>query len=245
MNVMLGTLDVSKLSGWLNAVALCRVEREHAKRGEVRAGRRQDGGAVAAQDACRGRTRLEIGRRGGGRAYHEHGVDGYDVGRVKAQRLVERRGTLSSRKGSMRSGARCGLGGGWAVERRRRKMRAGEGPTGDWAQGRRRAHRKHGAHGCDLGRVEAQRLIECRRALPSRKGSMRSLAGCWPGEGRTVERRRRMQCAGECLTGGWAQGRRGAHRKHVGHVCDARRVKTERLVESRRALRCRGSGGEW
>ena len=41
MLLMSVTLDVSKLSGWLNAHASCRVERRaHAMRGEARAGRR-------------------------------------------------------------------------------------------------------------------------------------------------------------------------------------------------------------
>eukprot|EP00964_Phaeocystis_antarctica_P030330 scaffold17120_cov41-Phaeocystis_antarctica.AAC.3 len=31
------------------------------------------------------------------------------------------------------------------------------------------AHLEHPAHGCDAGRVEAQRLVELRRGLPSRK----------------------------------------------------------------------------
>ncbi len=48
------TLDVSKLSGWLNAVALCREsKRGHTKRGEVRVGRLEDGGSAVAQVACR------------------------------------------------------------------------------------------------------------------------------------------------------------------------------------------------
>ncbi len=32
------------------------------------------------------------------------------------------------------------------------------------------AHPKHLTHGCDAGRVEAQRLVERLRLLPSRKG---------------------------------------------------------------------------
>ena len=40
MSYMFLTLEVSKLSGWLNADALCRVERRgHTLRGEVRRGR--------------------------------------------------------------------------------------------------------------------------------------------------------------------------------------------------------------
>eukprot|EP00964_Phaeocystis_antarctica_P163523 scaffold139844_cov57-Phaeocystis_antarctica.AAC.1 len=34
---------------------------------------------------------------------------------------------------------------------------------------RRGTHVKHAAHVCDAGRVEAQRLVELRRALPSRR----------------------------------------------------------------------------
>ena len=36
---MLVTLDVSKLSGWLNADAYCQVKKKHSKRGDMRAGR--------------------------------------------------------------------------------------------------------------------------------------------------------------------------------------------------------------
>ena len=47
------TLDVSKLSGWLNAHAYCRVERRggYATRGEVRAGEAEGRGAAAAHAA--------------------------------------------------------------------------------------------------------------------------------------------------------------------------------------------------
>ena len=36
-------------------------------------------------------------------------------------------------------------------------------------QGTRGAHREHAVHGRDLGRVEAERLVELVRVLPSRK----------------------------------------------------------------------------
>ena len=57
MRVMSVTLDVSKLSGWLNAVALCRVERRACDAGrEMRAGEAGGRGAMTAQAACtRGR----------------------------------------------------------------------------------------------------------------------------------------------------------------------------------------------
>ena len=46
-----------------------------------------------------------------------------------------------------------------------------EGSRG--GQGTRRAHLKHPGHVRDAGRVEAQRLVERRRVLPSQKGGMR------------------------------------------------------------------------
>ena len=52
MDCIVVTLDVSKLSGWLNAVALCRAEGKH-KRADVRVGRREGvKGAAAAHAAC-------------------------------------------------------------------------------------------------------------------------------------------------------------------------------------------------
>ena len=60
------TLDVSRLSGWLNALAFCRVEGEAWEEDNMPAGRLGVGWEAAAQAACRGRSRLETGRRGTG-----------------------------------------------------------------------------------------------------------------------------------------------------------------------------------
>ena len=50
----------------------------------------------------------------------------------------------------------------------------GEGPTqGCGGQGTRGAHGEHAVHGRDLGRVEAERLVERRRALRGRKAGVR------------------------------------------------------------------------
>ena len=50
----------------------------------------------------------------------------------------------------------------------------GEGPTQVQApEGTRGAHPEHEAHVRDLGRVEAERLVERLRDLPSRKAGMR------------------------------------------------------------------------
>ena len=53
------TLEVSKLSGWLNADAVCRESKGgHTVRGEVRPGRRR---ATAAHAACRRGLDCELG----------------------------------------------------------------------------------------------------------------------------------------------------------------------------------------
>ena len=58
----------------------------------------------------------------------------------------------------------------------------GEGPTqGCGGQGTRGAHKEHAVHVRDLGRVEAERLVERRRVLPSRKGGMQRGERCGPG----------------------------------------------------------------
>ena len=51
MTAIFVTLDVSKLSGWLNADAYCRVKRKH-KRADVRVERREGVGAAAAAHAA-------------------------------------------------------------------------------------------------------------------------------------------------------------------------------------------------
>ena len=58
----------------------------------------------------------------------------------------------------------------------------GEGPTqGCGGQGTRGAHCEHVAHARDLGRVEAERLVERRRDLPSGKAGMRFMKRYGPG----------------------------------------------------------------
>ena len=70
--------------------------------------------------------------------------------------------------GVVRAGGQVGLG----RRRPKRYMRV-------WARARLRgAHRKHVAHDYDAGGVEAQRLIERLRVLPSHKGGIRCRARC-------------------------------------------------------------------
>ena len=50
------TLDVSKMSGWLNALADCRVERRGCEVGRGAAREARGRGATAAKAACTGRA---------------------------------------------------------------------------------------------------------------------------------------------------------------------------------------------
>jgi len=78
----------------------------------------------------------------------------------------------------------CVPGGG--REGTRRQRRHARGPTqGPGAKGTRGAHLEHEAHVSDAGGVKAQRLVEGRRALPSRREGMRCGGERWePGGGR-------------------------------------------------------------
>ena len=88
-------------------------------------------GAVTAQAVCMGSRwggpDLEVGGTRGAHAEHEARV--CDLGRIKAQRLVEGPRALPTRKEGIRCGARCGSGGERTVGRRWRKRREGLGPT--------------------------------------------------------------------------------------------------------------------
>ena len=189
-------LEVSKLSGWLNAFASC----YEAERGAP-ARRRKGHGAGAVQAACTRMARQKAGAEGTGGAHKEHGVHVRDLGRVEAQRLVERRRVLPSRKEGMRCGVKCGpgeraWGGGGASG-----MHGGRARLKAAGQGTRGAHPEHAVHGRDLGRVESQRLVERRRVLPSRKEGMRCGAKCGPadGRGRPGHARSARRTCGPCV----------------------------------------------
>eukprot|EP00964_Phaeocystis_antarctica_P153608 scaffold121952_cov65-Phaeocystis_antarctica.AAC.1 len=128
------TLEVSKLSGWLNVDAYCRMPKEgRAMRGEVQTGRPEvagDRGARSVQE----RARLQIGSRVRGGAHVEHAVHVRDAGGVEAQRLVERRRELpraERRACDAGRGADRQAGGGG---RPRCTQRAAEGSAADWEQ---------------------------------------------------------------------------------------------------------------
>ena len=89
---------------------------------------------------------------------------------------------LPSRKGSVRCGARCaGPGGGRGRQRPNTQVAR---TTRDWrvlGAGHKRgggAHLEHEFHARGAGRDEAQRLVESRRFLPSRKQGVRCRARC-------------------------------------------------------------------
>ena len=89
------TLDVSRLSGWLNAYAFCRVEGKAWEEDNMRAGRLwRFGGGGGKQ--CAGEIQTEDEERVMRGAHLEHVLHICDTGRVEAQRLVERTRILPS-----------------------------------------------------------------------------------------------------------------------------------------------------
>ena len=125
MLYMLVTLDVSKLSGWLNTYALCMCRKEGMR--------------------CGGEVR-DVGA--GGHTKRDARWDGWweGLGLIRED-LVQEWVVIV--------GGEC-----------LRRVRCG-------SRWRPAAHQEHGAHVPDAGRVEGQRLVEGRRALPSRKKCMR------------------------------------------------------------------------
>jgi len=84
-------------------------------RGEVRAGRPEGVRRRRRKRHVRGRPDSRREGQGTRGAHLEHAVHVRDLGGVKAQRLVERRRALPSRReGHVRCGVRCETGGGRA-----------------------------------------------------------------------------------------------------------------------------------
>ena len=191
---------------------------------------REAKGWCSAYVHCGGVSSVRAGHARGG-AHHEHVLHVCDAGRVEAQRLVKRGRVLPSRNEGvmMRAGGEVrGARGERVVQcicvMQRREQRA-QGTRGG-------AHGEHAAHVFDARRVEAQRPVEGRCALPSRNEgmTMRGRGACGAEGGRMVQcicaLRRRGQRA--------RRARGGAHVEHVAHVCDAGCVEARRLVERRR-----------
>jgi hypothetical protein len=91
------TLDVSKLSGWLNVFADCRVQREAWEEGDMQAGGRGRGLECASERV----GSIQVEEWAGAAPHVKHLVHARDFGRVETQRLVERRRRLPSPKGGM------------------------------------------------------------------------------------------------------------------------------------------------
>ena len=98
------TLDVSKLSGWLNVFADCRVQREAWEEGDMQAGGRGRGLECASERV----GSIQVEDWAGAAPHLKHPVHACDAGRVETQRLVERVRVLPSPKGGMLRGRNAG-----------------------------------------------------------------------------------------------------------------------------------------
>ena len=109
---MLVTLEVSRLSGWLNADAFCQVERGAYEVGVGPVTRR----SVA--ERRRRKRHADEGPNWGLSEWHargahlKHEAHVCDFGRVETQRLVERRRFLPPKGGHTKRGAGKDTGGG-------------------------------------------------------------------------------------------------------------------------------------
>ena len=107
------TLDVSRVSGWLNAFVYCRVQRGAWEAGDMQSagGRRPVDGSGKHVGA------IQLEDWAGAEPHPKHFAHVSDAGGVEAQRLVERIRALPSAKGGMRRGRQAaqetgGRGGG-------------------------------------------------------------------------------------------------------------------------------------
>ena len=128
MLVMSVRLDVSKLSGWLNADAHCRESKGgHTVWEEVQGTGRSEAAGDRGARSLQGRARVQIGSRARGGAHEEHFAHGYDAGGVEAQRLVERRRSLPIERKVYDAGLVAGGGGRPRRTPRARDCRLGAG----------------------------------------------------------------------------------------------------------------------
>ena len=124
MYSMVVTLEVSKLSGWLNAVAPCRVQRGAWEAGDMQSagGRRPVDGSGKHVGA------IQLEDWAGAEPHLKHVPHARDAGGVEGQRLVERGRALLSPKGGMlrrrQAGQETGARGGGGL--------GSMGPTGEW-----------------------------------------------------------------------------------------------------------------
>ena len=150
-----------------------------SKSGHATCGKRSDPGGVRAfgtgdASGMHGEGPTQgCGGQGTRGAHLEHAFHVRDLGRVKAERLVERRRDLPSQKVGMRFEKRCAAREAWGRWVAAAQVACtGRARLKAWGQGTGGAHGKHAVHGRDLERVEAERLVEHPRALPSRKAGI-------------------------------------------------------------------------
>ena len=243
MERMVVTPDVLKLSGWLNplnADVPCRGSQ--AIEGRVRgklpgSGRRR---ATGVARSVQGRARLQI--RGRARARHDGQERTENISCMLVTPDVSKlRGWLNGvccAESCKRCWASLGPGG----THREKALRARSVCMQMRGRARRGAHREHLLHACDARRIEAQRLVERRCALPriamrayGARGELREGGRQLGGSGRPRCARNAQGSGGpDCRLG---RGKRaGAHIEHGLHVCDAGRIEAQRLVERRRVL---------
>ena len=184
--------------------------------GEVRVG----GWEVAGDRSCTQRagegSTADFGSRERGEAHPEHVAHFCDAGRVEAQWLVEHRRGLPRVKSRACDAGRGAVAG--------RREVAGDGSASSahrraglqiGSRSRGGAHPEHEAHVCDAGGVEAQRLVERQRALPSPKGAPDKGRHAWHRDG--TEREGRISRARGVRvwpsSGVWAEGAGGSAHK--------------------------------
>ena len=213
MSRMVVTLEVSRLSGWLNVDAPCRESKEgHAMRGEVQTGRPEVAADRGARKAQRRWLQCRLGAGHG-----EERTQNMLFMSVTLE-VLKLRGWLNPHRlndpfGSCR-GSKEGRAMGGEVQTERPEVAGGHGARGVqerarlqiWGKARRGAHVEHVSHVCDAGGVEAQRLVERRRALPRVEGR-----ACDAGRGADRQaggggRPRCTQRAAEGSTADWEQG---------------------------------------
>ena len=128
-----------------------------------------DGGASSVQGRL---LDCSFGSRARGGAHVEHLSHVCDARGVEGQRLVERPRVLPRVKKEGIHGAGQGAGGCTHSVQGRARLQM-------WGRAQGGAHEEHAVHAHDAGGVEAQRLVERRRALPRvKKEGMRCRKRC-------------------------------------------------------------------
>eukprot|EP00964_Phaeocystis_antarctica_P079952 scaffold49868_cov57-Phaeocystis_antarctica.AAC.5 len=256
MNPMSVTLDVSKLSSWLNAVASCRLAHvcdcrdAPARDGAVRRLGGRHVGIVGFDRCPQGGLGCECGRAGPWSP--ARAIAGRRKGRgarpcatdEELDCVGQRVRSLPSRKGSIGSGATCRPRGGRAWGDRGASSMQGRLNCGGCWQGHARSARQTCSPCSSRWTCRSSAAGRTPTRSVDSKGKDRMRSAMQAGRRERVGRRRKQSVQGGRNYGGCRQGTRGAHPEHLVHACDAGRVEAQRLVEHRRPLpRPKGSIG--